>query len=297
MNGFRSPFGNGPIRTIFGIGVVVAAMGFQDTLLKSAYEHVREWLGIPPPPPHTLVCAAYSLLMSLRLTWWLAIVALVAVIDPPGLVPALRPDRRQATYFVKGLAIGFGVMAATVLMITAVGNAQLQSSAGSAAVHAVHAVAWFLAEILGAAGEEVLYRGLIFILVTRLLGMRTAMVISALAFAAGHGANPGANVVWMVRLAVTGLLLAYAVFRSGTVWWATGYHAGWNFASAPLFGAVGSGFHDQGTVFTFSPSGNALITGGAVGPEGSVFAFLAVLIGIGFLVLTVPLRPVTVSVP
>ena len=151
-----------------------------------------------------------------------------------------------------------------------------------------YGVAWFLAEILGAAGEEVLYRGLILILVTRLLGLRTAMVISALAFAAGHGANPGASAVWMVRLAAAGVLLAYSVFRSGTVWWATGYHAGWNFASAPLFGAVGSGFVDQGSVFTFHSWGSALITGGPVGPEGSIFAFVAVLAGTGFLMVTVP---------
>jgi hypothetical protein len=31
-----------------------------------------------------------------------------------------------------------------------------------------------------------------------------------------------------------------------------------------------------------------LITGGSVGPEGSAFAFLAVVVGIGFLVVTVP---------
>jgi membrane protease YdiL (CAAX protease family) len=181
-------------------------------------------------------------------------------------------------------------MAATVLTIVFVGDAQIHSSPGTAAVHTVYGVAWFLAEILGAAGEEILYRGLLLILVMRLFGMRMAMVVSALAFMAGHGANPGASVVWMVRLALAGLLLAYSIFRSGTVWWATGYHAGWNFASAPLFGAVGSGYFDRGSIFTFLSSGSALITGGPVGPEGSVFAFLAVVIGFGFLVLTVPAR-------
>ena len=179
-------------------------------------------------------------------------------------------------------------MAAVVLMIVAVGDAQLHSSPGSAPVHMAYGVAWLLAEILGAAGEEVLYRGLILVLVTRLFGKRTAIVTSAFAFALGHGANPGASYVWMVRLAVAGLLLAYSVFRSETVWWGSGYHAGWNFASAPLFGAVGSGYLDKGSIFTFLPSGSALITGGSVGPEGSAFAFLAVVVGIAFLVLTVP---------
>lgn len=276
------------LRTAIAIGVVVAAMVLQDTLLRSVYEHMREWLGIPVPPANTFVCSAYSLLTGLRLTWWLAVVALITFMDPPGISPFLRLERSQAMNFVKGVAVGLLVMTATVLMIAVVGDAQIHSSGGSAATRAAQAVAWFLAKVVSAAGEEVLYRGLLLILVTRLLGMRAGMAISALAFVAGHGANPGASTIWMVRLAIAALLLAYSVFRSGAIWWATGYHAGWNFASAPLFGAAGSGFHDQGTVFTFRASGSAWITGGPVGPEGSVFAFLAVLLGIGLLVLTVP---------
>lgn len=288
MNVFGLRIRKSQLRTIIAIGVVVVALLFQDTILVSAYQQVRGWLGISPPPPNTLVCSAYSLLMSFRLVWWLAVAAVVAFIDPPSIVPVLRPDKRQTIYFLKGLVIGFAVMAATVLMILAVGDARLHSSPGSAPVHAAYGSAWLLAEILGAAGEEVLYRALLLVLLTRLFGTRTAIVTSALVFALGHGANPGANYIWMVRLAVAGMLLAFSVFRSGTIWWATGYHAGWNFASAPLFGAVGSGFRDQRSMFTFLPSGSALITGGPVGPEGSAFAFMAVVIGIGFLVLTVP---------
>jgi membrane protease YdiL (CAAX protease family) len=226
--------------------------------------------------------------MVIRLTWWLAIAAVAAFIDPPSIAPILRPERRQVTYFLNGLAIGFAVMAATILTIVLVGDAQIHSSPSTPLTHTVYGVAWLLAEILGAAGEEVLYRGVLLILVTRLFGMRAGMAISALAFMAGHGANPGASTLWMVRLAAAGLLLAYSVFRSGSLWWATGYHAGWNFASAPLFGAVGSGYRDQGSIFNFLPSGNDLITGGPVGPEGSVFAFLAVFIGIGLLLLSIP---------
>jgi membrane protease YdiL (CAAX protease family) len=152
------------------IGVVVAAFLLQVTLVTSAYQLVRKWLGISPPPPNMLLCSAYSLLTSFRLIWWLAVAALVAIIDPPGVAPVLRPDKRQAIYFLKGLAIGFAVMAAAVVMIVAVGDAQLHSSPGSASVHAAYGVAWLLGEILGAAGEEVLYRGLILVLVARLFG-------------------------------------------------------------------------------------------------------------------------------
>jgi len=81
-------------RTMIAIGVVVAAFLLQVTIVTSAYQQVRSWLGISPPPPNTLLCSAYSLLMSFRLIWWLAIAALVALIDPPGIVPVLRPNKR-----------------------------------------------------------------------------------------------------------------------------------------------------------------------------------------------------------
>ena len=253
------------VRTIIAMGVVVAAYFLEDTILTTPYYQTRAWLGISSSPPNTLLCAAYSILVSFRLLWWLIIAGSVAFIDPPGITPVLRHHQRQVIYLLKGLAIGFSVMVATVLMIVAVGDAQLRLSPGSASIHAAYGIAWLLAEIVGAAGEEVLFRGLVLVLASRLLGIRMAIVISALAFSLAHGANPGASYIWMVRLAAAGMLLGYSVFRSGTLWWGIGYHAGWNFASAPLFGAVGSGYLDQGHIFAFLPSGNALVTGGPVG--------------------------------
>jgi membrane protease YdiL (CAAX protease family) len=260
-------------RTIIAIGVVVAAFLLHVTVVTSAYQHVRSWLGISPPPPNTLLCSAYSLLMSFRLIWWLAIAALVALIDPPGIVPVLRPNKRQAIYFLKGLAIGFAVMAAVVLMIVAVGDAQLHSSPGSAPVHMAYGVAWLLAEILGAVGEEVLYRGLILVLVTRLLGKRTAIVTSAFAFALAHGANPGASYVWMVRLAVAGLLLAYSVFRSGTVWWGTGYPRWMELCERSALRRSRQRISRSGEYLHFPSLGECLDHGRVRGPGGKRLRF------------------------
>ena len=257
-------------------------------MLTTFYHSARTWLGIlPAATPNTLVCASYNLLVSIRLIWWIAVTALVAVIDRPGIAGVVHCNKRQAINFLKGLAIGLVVMAATVLTIVAVGAAQLHSATGSVPVHFAYGVAWLTGEIIGAAGEELLFRGLILVLTSRLVGIRTAMVVSALAFSLVHGANPGASYIWMIRLGAAGLLLAYSVIRSGSLWWAIGYHAGWNFSSAPLFGAAGSGYIDQGHLITFLPTGSDVITGGAVGPEGSAIAFVAVVIATGLLFLTI----------
>lgn len=126
------------VRTIIAMGVVVAAYFLEDAIVTTPYHQIRAWLGIPPPPPNTLLCAAYSILVSFRLLWWLIIAGFVAFIEPPGITPVLRHHQRHVTYYLKGLAIGFSVMVATVLMIVAAGDAQLRLSPGSASIHAAY---------------------------------------------------------------------------------------------------------------------------------------------------------------
>ncbi len=110
--------------------------------------------------------------------------------------------------------------------------------------------------------------------------------MSGIMFSWMHLSNPGASKIWLLRLFLQGVLLAYAVFRTGSIWWSVSYHTGWNWISAPLFGAAGSGYLDEGHIFDFLPHGSPWITGGAVGPEGSLLAFAAVLAAFGLLLLT-----------
>ena len=284
----KAALGSSRTRTIIALVVVAAAYFLQDLVVNRPYHLTRGWLGIGPAPPHTLLCAAYNLLVIFRLAWWLAITGVVTLIDREGIAGVLRFDRRQAGYFWRGLGVGLAVMMATVLSIVAVGAAKMHLSPGTFLVHLGYGLGWLAGEIVGAAGEELLFRGLILVLTARLAGWPVGLVVSAAMFALAHGANPGASHIWMARLAAAGLLLAWSVWRSGATWWGTGYHAGWNLASAPLFGAAGSGYMNQGHILSFAPAGSTLITGGAVGPEGSVFAFAAVIVGAMALLLTVP---------
>ena len=120
------------------------------------------------------------------------------------------------------------------------------------------------------------------------------MLISGLMFSGLHLSNHGATRIWLLRLFLQGVLLAYAVFRTGSLWWSVGYHTGWNWVSAPFFGAVGSGYLDEGHIFNFYPRGSAWVTGDSAGPEGSILAFAAVLAAFGLLLLT---QRVTLSAP
>jgi membrane protease YdiL (CAAX protease family) len=124
--------------------------------------------------------------------------------------------------------------------------------------------------LFGAAGEELMFRGYGFQLLLALWGSWAIAPISIL-FAALHAWNPGSGVLSLVNTALWGFVLGYAVYRTGDLWLATGIHFGWNLA-LPIAGANLSGF-------TIGLSGRqlevsqlpALWSGGAYGPEASLF--------------------------
>ena len=52
--------------------------------------------------------------------------------------------------------------------------------------------------------------------------------------------------------------------------WAIGLHMAWDWAQSFLYGVPDSGQLVQGRLFATHPSGNPMLSGGTVGPEGSV---------------------------
>ena len=225
----------------------------------------------------------YASLMLVRIALDLLVVAgVITILGRPWRgFPLMGP--RPVPLTLAGLAIGLMVMIATILAIIASGSATVSASAQTATSAAVYGSGWPVFDFIGAAGEELYGRVAILLVAQSLIGWRGAIVVSGLMFSVLHLVNPGVSWLWLLRLFVQGAVLAYAVYRTGSIWWSIGYHTGWNWASAPLFGAAGSGYLDQGHLFDFRPTGSSWITGGPIGPEGSVFAFLAVLCAFGLL--------------
>ena len=234
----------------------------------------------------TMTLVPYGLRMVIRLLWNAALV--LAVCTALGRSAAGFPlrERHLAGRVALGWIIGLLVMVAAILGILAAGDATVAVPPQPLASAVLYGGSWLGFDLLGATGEELYGRAAVLLVAQSLVGRRGAILASGLLFVVVHLGNPGASPVWLLRLFLQGALLAYAVYRTGSLWWGVGYHAGWNWASAPLFGAAGSGYLDEGHLLDFTPRGSPWITGGSVGPEGSVFAFVAVLVAFGLLVLT-----------
>lgn len=103
------------------------------------------------------------------------------------------------------------------------------------------------------------------------LGFWTAAAFLSFVFGFGHGSNPGESPIGMISAGLIGLIFCLTLWRTGSLWWAIGFHAAWDWAQSFLFGVADSGLLVQGRLMQSHPAGKLLLSGGATGPEGSVF--------------------------
>ncbi len=134
----------------------------------------------------------------------------------------------------------------------------------------------FLAVLLlfGAVGEELMFRGYAFQLLAGSFGPWPVIPVFGILFAVAHIANLGSWWLATVNTGLWGVLLGYAVWRSGALWMSIGLHFGWNFV-LPLAGAKLSGFTLGMTGYELKWKTSVWFSGGDYGPEGSVLTTVA----------------------
>lgn len=103
------------------------------------------------------------------------------------------------------------------------------------------------------------------------IGFWSAAVLISFGFALLHGLNPGESPIGILCAGSAGLMFAFSLWRTGSLWWAIGLHAAWDWAQSFLFGVADSGGISAHRLLCTYPVGPAWLSGGATGPEGSIF--------------------------
>jgi membrane protease YdiL (CAAX protease family) len=142
---------------------------------------------------------------------------------------------------------------------------------------------WAVAFVFVGLSEEFLFRGYVQFTLARGIGFWPSAVALSSLFGAVHRGNPGERIVGLVSVAVTGLVFAFALRRTGSLWLAVGWHASFDFGESFLFSVPDSGFVFDHHLSNSVLHGGIWLTGGTVGPEGSIFSFLTM--GISALVI------------
>jgi hypothetical protein len=92
----------------------------------------------------------------------------------------------------------------------------------------------------------------------------------AIPFALIHMGNAGETRLGIVAVAFFGMFAAATLRVTGNLWLAVGAHAGWDWAQSYFYGVRDSGTVLPGHLFNPHSAGPAWLSGGSVGPEGSV---------------------------
>ena len=176
--------------------------------------------------------------------------------------------------FWQGILLGLGEVSLLVGLIATFGG----YSFGPVALHGADALRWAslwaMAFVFVGLSEEFLFRGYAQYTLAQSIGFWPAAVTLSVVFGAAHLRNHGEGIVGAASVVVTGLVFVFALRRTGSLWLAVGWHASFDLGETFLFSVP-----DSGLVFDHHLSNSALhgttwLTGGTVGPEGSVFSFV-----------------------
>ena len=137
--------------------------------------------------------------------------------------------------------------------------------------------AWGVAFTLVGLVEEFLCRGYIQYTLASGIGFWPAAFVMSGLFAFGHSFNANENGVGVVATGLFALLFCLFLRRTGNLWIAIGFHAAWDWGQT-LYGVPDSGMLPYHSVFASAFSGPRWLTGGIVGPEGSVLCPIALLV-------------------
>ena len=122
------------------------------------------------------------------------------------------------------------------------------------------------------------------------LGFWTAALLFSILFGLGHTGNPGESPIGEVCAGAAGLLFCLSLWRTGSLWWAIGFHTAWDWSQSFLYGVADSGLMVQHHLLATHPAGKPILSGGSTGPEGSVFVIVVMLIAVIIIVTTLPRR-------
>jgi CAAX protease family protein len=172
--------------------------------------------------------------------------------------------------FWLGCLWGFGAISVLLLTLRADHNFYYGALELSGWSIARFASLWAIAFLLVGLSEEFLLRGYAQFTLTTGMGFWPAALLLSLLFAFLHRSNPGETILGLFQIVLIALFFCFTLWRTGTLWFAVGFHAAWDWGQSFFYGTPDSGVPAKGHLLHSSFAGPNWLTGGTVGPEGSV---------------------------
>jgi len=181
-------------------------------------------------------------------------------------------------FFWQGVFFGLIEISAVIGVIAALGSYHF----GSLATHGVQVLRWaaFWAVCFVIVGlyEEFTFRGYLQFTLTQAAGFWPAALLLSIAFGLVHRGNPGESKLGLAGVMLVGLFWCLTLRRTGSLWFAVGMHASFDFGETFLYSVPDSGIVFPGHLSNATLAGPAWLTGGSAGPEASLCDFVVLLL-------------------
>jgi len=187
--------------------------------------------------------------------------------------------------FWEGVAIGFVSLSFLLVLLRAFGGFYFGSIALAPKEALFWAAAWGLGFLMVGFFEEYVFRGYVQFTLSTAIGFWPTAVLLSFLFAWAHHSNDGETLLGLIDVFLAGLVLCAMLIRTGNLWLAVGFHFAWDWAESYFYGVADSGLPATGALFHPSVPTNrpGWLTGGTVGPEGSIFSCITELLLIVFI--------------
>jgi membrane protease YdiL (CAAX protease family) len=180
--------------------------------------------------------------------------------------------------FWKGTAWGLLSISGTLLAIFALHGFHVTGLAIHGTTILASTAAWSITFLLVGMSEEFAFRGYPQFTLSSGIGFWPAAFLLSALFALAHQGNRGESAFGVTSVLFFGLLFCLFLRRTGNLWFPIGFHAGWDWGQTFLYGVPDSGLLPYHSLLKSSFSGPRWLTGGTVGPEGSIVTPIALLI-------------------
>jgi uncharacterized protein len=254
--------------------------------------------GVEIPPTLLFISELVPFLIVLLVTWIMS-----KIERRPNSAYGLGGSRKVPRFFA-GLAWGVVFLSLLVLTLDKTGLLVIDRRLlfGSDALR--YGAIWLLGFLLVGFFEEYFVRGYLQFTLARglaglyqlafktrhsaALGFWTAAVAFSILFGLGHSSNPGESPIGLLSAGLAGMVFCFSLWRTGSLWWAIGFHTSWDWAQSFLYGVADSGMMAQHHLLATHPLGKPILSGGATGPEGSIFIVGVLALACLIIVLTLP---------
>ncbi len=196
-------------------------------------------------------------------------------VDSYGLPVRQALGARTAEGALAGVVMAGGVGLGMWLL----GGLEVHGLATAGRALAWSALAWLGANIAVGVAEEFLFRAYFLQSLWKSIGFWPASILIALLFAADHYFfKTGENVWDVITLVSLSLLMCYSVLKTGTLWFAVGFHVSFDYMQLFAIGTPNGARLPHGRLLEATFNGPDWLTGGVLGTEASFLMYPAIVL-------------------